>query len=250
MVTNMPRKGNPYIPSKEEWERVYIEISKHRHSVKNRLIIKLCHRLGLKVNEIAKLKVKDVAMLDNRYGDMERYFELNGEILIEKNLPSNSIEINEVKNPQKRTRLSFSTDEFDKLLHEVASLAIAGEEIDPIKFYPLKRSETPLNRTLPLNDGGLRKSLSDYLNERLSNYPYLKSTDNLIISQKGGAYSPNSLQMHIAKIFGWSGLNASSSSGRRTLLVDLAHNKKVPLDVVQAVAGHKSLASTVRYKPD
>jgi len=78
----------------------------------------------------------------------------------------------------------------------------------------------------------------------------LKPNDPLLMSQKGGFYSPNTLQDHVATILReWSGIDrASSHSGRRTLATNLLHDQGEHLKTVQKVLGHKSAATTTIYQ--
>jgi len=78
----------------------------------------------------------------------------------------------------------------------------------------------------------------------------LKPNAPLLLSQKGGFYSPNTLQDHMATMLReWSGIDrASSHSGRRTLATNLLHDQGEHLKTVQKVLGHKSAATTTIYQ--
>ena len=86
----------------------------------------------------------------------------------------------------------------------------------------------------------LRDALSEYLNSRLDKGQKLKPSDPLFISQKGGPYSPNTLQEHMAVMLrDWAGIEkASSHSGRRTLITNVIHKQKMSVKVAQKIAGH------------
>lgn len=69
----------------------------------------------------------------------------------------------------------------------------------------------------------------------------------MIASQKGGAFSANSLCQLLGRLYDAAGINgASSHSGRCWFITHLAH-KGVSAKVIMALAGHKSLATTQRY---
>lgn len=69
----------------------------------------------------------------------------------------------------------------------------------------------------------------------------------VIGSQKGGAFSPNSLCQLFGRIYSEAGLvGASSHSGRRWFITRLAHSSVSP-KVIMSLAGHRSLATTQRY---
>jgi len=69
----------------------------------------------------------------------------------------------------------------------------------------------------------------------------------LIRSQKGKAFSGNSLCQVFFKLYAQAGLDgASSHSGRRTFITNLAH-KGVSAKVLMTLAGHQHLSTTQRY---
>ncbi len=104
-------------------------------------------------------------------------------------------------------------------------------------------------RELPLVDTTLRHAIRDYLDLRLTQNPILKPTEPLIVSQKGGPYSANTLQEHMALMLRqWSGIERSSShSGRRSLATKLIHDQGEHIKTVQQVLGHQDAATTVIY---
>ena len=69
----------------------------------------------------------------------------------------------------------------------------------------------------------------------------------LIMSQKGGSFSPTTMVMLFRRIYDLAGLrDARSHSGRRSFITKLA-NKGVSVRVVQTLAGHSSMQTTQRY---
>lgn len=75
----------------------------------------------------------------------------------------------------------------------------------------------------------------------------LVRTRSLIASQKGGAFSPNSLCQLMGRIYSDAGVSgASSHSGRRWFITKLAHAGISP-KVIMTLAGHRNLATTQRY---
>ena len=89
----------------------------------------------------------------------------------------------------------------------------------------------------------LRKELETYLRQ-------VKRRDHsgaLFQSQKGGAFSGNTMCQLFLDIYAECGLDgASSHSGRRSLLTSLA-SKGISVRVLQEIAGHSSIAVTQRY---
>lgn len=89
----------------------------------------------------------------------------------------------------------------------------------------------------------LRRVLADYaelLNLRDLNRP-------LFESQKGGAFSANTMTQLFLDIYKPAGFaNASSHSGRRSFITNLAA-KSVSVRVLAELAGHSSIQTTQRY---
>lgn len=111
--------------------------------------------------------------------------------------------------------------------------------------FALRAEHTKTNeaRAVHLN-GRLVKELASYkscLTKKLA------PTTPLIASQKGGAFSANSLCQLIGHIYAETGIaGATSHSGRRWFITRLAHAGVSP-KVIMTLAGHRSLATTQRY---
>ena len=96
-----------------------------------------------------------------------------------------------------------------------------------------------------------RKSLADYLSVR-SGTERVKPPPNapLFRSGKGGAFTPNTMQMLFKRLFVAAGLtDASSHSGRRTFATSLVE-RGVDLKAVQVLMGHAAVSMTARYVED
>jgi len=75
----------------------------------------------------------------------------------------------------------------------------------------------------------------------------LKLASPVICSQKGNAFSANSLCQLFGRLYAEGGIDgASSHSGRRWFITNLAH-KGVSAKVIMELAGHKNLGTTQRY---
>ncbi|WP_421696180.1 tyrosine-type recombinase/integrase [Aestuariivirga sp.] len=74
-----------------------------------------------------------------------------------------------------------------------------------------------------------------------------KGQEPLFVSKWGKQMSPNSLVQVFGRFYKQAGLsNASSHSGRRSFITQLAH-KGVNVRVLAALAGHKNISTTQRY---
>lgn len=89
----------------------------------------------------------------------------------------------------------------------------------------------------------LKRELKQYL----ANAQLRKNCDALFQSQKGTAFSPNTMCQLFLNIYKECGLNgASSHSGRRSLLTNLAA-RGVGVRVLAEIASHSSISVTQRY---
>ena len=112
----------------------------------------------------------------------------------------------------------------------------------------LKRNMTKGNkqRRFYLTNDKLTKILMQYLEQRKAD-----GTDHpdapLVLSQKGGRFSPNSMQQLFSKFYRMVGLDgASSHSGRRSFATRLLE-QGVGIRNVQTLMGHSSIGTTAIY---
>lgn len=106
-------------------------------------------------------------------------------------------------------------------------------------------------RLVYLTNKDVRKALTAYLGQRKAEEAIaLHPESPLFKSRKGGAFSPNTMQMLFKRMYLWTGLNqASSHSGRRTFATSLIE-KGVDMKAVSTLMGHSSVAMTARYVED
>ena len=92
----------------------------------------------------------------------------------------------------------------------------------------------------------------DISKKKLQRFTDAHTTSNtpntpLIRSQKGGAFSPLTIAQLFARFYKKAGITgASSHSGRRQFITTLAE-KQINVRVIQALARHKHLNTTMRY---
>ncbi len=90
----------------------------------------------------------------------------------------------------------------------------------------------------------LRKELQKYVDSVCCTY---SRNDAFIKSQKGSAFSPLTMSQLFARLYKQAAIEgASSHSGRRQFITTLAE-KQVNVRVIQALARHKSLNTTMLY---
>ena len=241
----MSKSGQARVLSPEDQARLFDEISKNRHPEKNTAIMQLSFKLGLRAQEIALLEIKEIAELGSS-GD----FKLLKIMALPAAYTKGADAMNRSKAKYERKTVNFKKEEFDKVIRQVEELVKAGVKIKPENFYPSIIEHKGKSRDLPMVDHDLRDALCAYLELRISKDKKLRPSDKLFITQKGGSYSPNTLQEHMALMLRrWAGIEkASSHSGRRTLITDVIHRQKKSVKVAQIIAGHVNASTTLIYE--
>lgn len=241
------KSGQARILSDSAFLHVIDEVSKRRYPEKNKAILHVSFKLGLRCQEIALLRIKEVAKLHSTDG-ITSSFTLNEILALPANITkgANATRNSSAKNIQRI--ISFSVKDFDQVVERIIEKTKLGHTIDPKEFYPPPRKSKGRSRDIPMVDHSLREALTDFLKIRLENCPNVKGTDPLFITQQGKAYKPHSLQEHISLMLSeWGGIErASSHSGRRTILTKLIKETR-DLKVAQKLAGHKDPATTLIY---
>lgn len=104
------------------------------------------------------------------------------------------------------------------------------------------------HRAVPLSSPLVRKTINNWIEYRKNNDGALFSHKApLFRSQKGVAFSANSMAHMIRNLFQKNGKQGfSSHSGRRTMITKMVNNG-VSLNKVKTIAGHSSIATTMEY---
>jgi len=132
--------------------------------------------------------------------------------------------------------------------HEIASLTLDNI----LNADGSIRNEIILEPTQTKGSNSRKVFISDRLRKELSTY--VKSMgqrgqrqQSLFMTQKDNAFTPNAMCHLFKGIYADCGIaNASSHSGRRTFITNLA-SKGVGVRVLAALAGHASISTTQRY---
>jgi len=245
----MSKTGQARVLTPEQFAHLLRKIKEHRYPEKNTALIQISFKLGLRVQEIALLQIKDVAELGPESSG-QRSFKLKEILALPAAYTKGADALKRSKSAYQRRRISFSVHDFHQLVKRIETMAIAGAEINPEDFHPEVKKHRGKSRDLPMNDAALRGALENFLTIRLAAYPFAKRTDPLFLTQKGGSYSPNTLQEHLALMQRqWAGIErASSHSGRRTLMTNIIHEQKKSVKVAQKIAGHVSPSTTLIYE--
>lgn len=241
----MAKIGQARVLTSVQQRTLFEVIQQHRHPEKNTAIMQISFKLGLRAQEIALLQVKEIARL-NKSGTEFTLLEI---MALPAAYTKGADAMGRSVSQYERKSITFNIKEFDKVVKQIEKLVRSGGAPDPQDYYPAVMQHKGQSRDLPLVDQELRSALTEYLALRLSKAGKLKPSDPLFITQKGGAYSPNTLQEHMALMLrDWAGIEkASSHSGRRSLLTNVIHKQKKSLKVAQKIAGHKNGSTTLIY---
>jgi len=242
----MAKSGQARVPTTEQQRHLFDVIKAHRHPEKNTAIMQISFKLGLRAQEIALLQIKEVARLNSSGTD----FKLLEVMSLPAAYTKGADAMGRSRTNYVRRTISFDVDTFDKVVRQIATLAIAGAEINPEDFYTPTKRHKGKSRDLPMVDRELRNALDDHLRLRLDKQGPLKPSDALFLTQKGIPYSSNTLQEHMALMLrGWAGIEkASSHSGRRSVITNIIHKQKKSVKVAQKIAGHVNPSTTLIYE--
>lgn len=242
----MSKSGQARVPTEAQQRHLFDVIKEHRHPEKNTAIMQISFKLGLRAQEIALLQIKEVAQLNTTGTD----FKLLEVMSLPAAYTKGADAMKRSRSTYQRKSLSFSTETFDQVVRQIEKLAKANAEINPGDFYPPVRKNKGKSRDLPLVDVSLRAALVDYIQHRIDKSELLTPSSPLFVTQKGGQYSPNTLQEHMALMLkGWAGIEkASSHSGRRSLITNIIHKQKKSVKIAQKVAGHVNPSTTLIYE--
>ena len=106
-------------------------------------------------------------------------------------------------------------------------------------------------RYVYLTNPKVRKFIQELIDERKSKDKGLFNLEApLFRSQKGGCFSPNTMQQLLHRVFNQAGLiGASSHSGRRTFATNLIE-KGVDIKAISTLMGHSNISMTAKYVSD
>ena len=106
-------------------------------------------------------------------------------------------------------------------------------------------------RVAYLTNQSVRQSLKEYLDERRAQEGMLFNLMSpLFKSQKGGSFSPNTIQQLLRRLHDRAGIiGGRSHSGRRWFATELI-SKGIDIKAVSTLMGHSTVAMTARYAED
>ncbi len=244
----MPKSGQARVPTPKQQTKLFEAIQQHRHPEKNTAIMQISFKLGLRAQEIALLQIKEVAQLSGSKRNQK--YKINEILSLPAAYTKGADALGRSKSTYQRKSISFDVHTFEKVVRQIEALAKAGSPVNPEQFYPPVKKHKGKSRDLPIVDNDLRTALQQYLDYRLDKAGSLKPSDPFFVTQKGGPYSPNTLQEHMALMLrSWAGIEkASSHSGRRSLITNVIHKQKKSVKIAQKIAGHVNPSTTIIYE--
>lgn len=243
----MPRpKGKTRVLTPEEIDHAIKQIENHRYPEKNKAILLMSVSMGLTAQEIARIRIQDVA----KFAEAKDSFTLLKQITVRPKQQSTAHD-----DAMRKNHNGFNVDkeQLNAIIRRVAADALNDKIIKPSDYYPEKQRYQRAIRILPLYCSKLNAALHRYLEIRLKECDQLDLQTfydiPLFLNQKRKAYSANTLQEHIKLMLAvWAGISgATSLSGRATLTNNLL-KAGVPIKDVQKFLGHVSASTTVLYQ--
>ena len=145
--------------------------------------------------------------------------------------------------------LGLRANEMSSLL--VRDVLSPGGEVKDEVLLTKASTKGGKQRLVYLSNKDVRRSLVEYIKQRqVESRNGLRPDAALFLSQKGGRFSPNTMQMLFKRLFVLAGIeNASSHSGRRTFATSLIE-RGVDIKAVSSLMGHSTVAMTAHYVQD
>jgi len=168
---------------------------RYRYPAKNALIIQISFKLGLRAQEMSLLRIREIAALSDEFSCG---YKIKDVLVLPKSFTKGARAMAAIGNKtNERTSVRFTVAEFDRLVKQIAKDARRKKKLDATDYHPAIKKSGGHTRELPLADSALLEAISRYLDERMALKKTLKPNDPLFLSQKGGPYSPNTLQDHM-----------------------------------------------------
>ena len=210
----MPRmEGQARILAKNELKEVILSLKGTKHEYRNKAILMMAFKVGLRAKEIASITLSDVLTTSGK-------LTYSSAKLMSANSIKNSAKMsNKTKWQSNDLRESFT----------LRSAVTKGSKVD----------------SAYLASNILRETILEYLPIRVEMFQR-GEVDNLFLTKNGLAFSPTTMSQLFMAISKESGIEFSSHSGRRTLCTNLVH-KGLHIFDIQAIMRHSDISTTMLY---
>ena len=210
----MPRmEGQARILAKNELKEVILSLKGTKHEYRNKAILMMAFKVGLRAKEIASITLSDVLTASGK-------LTYSSAKLMSANSIKNSAKVsNKTKWQSNDLRESFT----------LRSAVTKGSKVD----------------SAYLASNILRETILEYLPIRVEMFQR-GEVDNLFLTKNGLAFSPTTMSQLFLAMSKESGVEFSSHSGRRTLCTNLVH-KGLHIFDIQAIMRHSDISTTMLY---
>ena len=210
----MPRmEGQARILAKNELKEVILSLKGSKHELRNKAILMMAFKVGLRAKEIASITLSDVLTASGK-------LTYSSAKLMSANSIKNSAKVsNKTKWQSNDLRESFT----------LRSAVTKGSKVD----------------SAYLASNILRETILEYLPIRVEMFQR-GEVDNLFLTKNGLTFSPTTMSQLFIAISKESGIEFSSHSGRRTLCTNLVH-KGLHIFDIQAIMRHSDISTTMLY---
>jgi integrase/recombinase XerD len=208
-------EGQARILAKNELKEVFLAIKDTKHEMRNKAILMMSFKVGLRAKEIASITLSDVLTASGSltYSSAK--------------LMSNSA--NSIKNSAKVSNKTKWQSNHLRKSFTLRSAVTKGKKVD----------------SAYLASKQVREALIEYLPIRAKAFQS-GEVDNLFLTKNGKAFSPTTMVHLFMKMSKESGIEFSSHSGRRTLCTNLVH-KGLHIFDIQAIMRHSDISTTMLY---
>ena len=210
----MPRmEGQARILAKNQLKEVFLALKDTKHELRNKAILMMAFKVGLRAKEIASITLSDVLTASGK-------LTYSSAKLMSANSIKNSAKVsNKTKWQSNDLRESFT----------LRSAVTKGSKVD----------------SAYLASNILRETILEYLPIRVEMFQR-GEVDNLFLTKNGLAFSPTTMSQLFLAISKESGVEFSSHSGRRTVCTNLVH-KGLHIFDIQAIMRHSDISTTMLY---
>ena len=207
-------EGQARILAKNELKEVFLALNSTKHELRNKAILMMSFKVGLRAKEIASITLSDVLTSSGKltYSSLKNSAKL---------MSSNKTKCKSDKTKCKSNDLRKS--------FTLRSAVTKGKKVDSAYLASKK----------------VREALLEYLPIRAKAFQS-GEVDNLFLTKNGKAFSPTTMVHLFMKMSKESGIEFSSHSGRRTLCTNLVH-KGLHIFDIQAIMRHSDISTTMLY---
>ena len=212
----MPRReGQARILAKNDLNQVFLSLNSTKHELRNKAILMMAFKVGLRAKEIASITIDDVLTASGKL----TYSSLKDSAKLMSSSNKTKCKSDKTKCKSNHLRKSFT----------LRSAVTKGKKVDSAYLASKK----------------VRDALLEYLPIRAKVFER-GEVGNLFLTKNGLAFSPTTMSQLFMAISKESGIEFSSHSGRRTLCTNLVH-KGLHIFDIQAIMRHSDISTTMLY---